>query len=288
MCYPVFRSPHFCSNDGHPRRHLLLTSRSFRNSGLIGTCLTRIPPSVADLAFHVALAQDTGEVPSAELVPNKRTFARTHTVPAHASADGSLSPQRLMRSSSMAQLRPDNRSNDIDQQNRLSMYLNNNSIPKLPLELFSLEGLTVLNLRGNLLKYIPPQIANLKNLRRLVLSQNKLTFLPAEMLDMKLLTLTLTGNPWMKPPVHEDGAREDTTASSTDMPPPPLPKRRVVSPTTTHCGVPSLNESCLRVLLSPHNPHNLTPATRHETCLEALHTLPLPDNYIPAGILGNL
>lgn len=294
-----------------------------RNSGLIGSGLTRIPPAVADLASLVVLPSDAAAPPSAELMPAPRTFARAQTMPTNPFAPPlppSENAHPPVEGSSMAQVKH----TGSDKVYPLCMYLANNAITKLPLELFWLQGLTVLNLRewlhcvlmvlltlstgGNQIRYIPPQIANLKNLQALVLSQNKLTYLPAEMLDMRLATLILTPNPWLKPPdtpPAPEARRTDgvegpppetlSSTSSTTTLMPTSEALRVVSETVHHFTIPQLMESCLRVLLSDYLPRDpLQPSSydnialgRRETVLEVLHTLPLPEDY-PQAVLREL
>lgn len=181
----------------------------------------------------------------------------------------------------------------------IQLLLERNTISQLPIELFSIVSLTVLNLRktslymrhdrtdifidagGNTLKSIPPQIAQLVNLRELYIGNNKLTYLPAELFGMKLQTLELNINPWMKPE-EISAARLSRFATSTisscgasDRPGPssqyarqPIQltcnqgsAERVIAETTVHSAVAPLAEYCLRVLLAPNRVESPPPAT---------------------------
>ena len=151
------------------------------------------------------------------------------------------------------------------------MYLANNSISRLPPELFRVNALTVLSLResysclsthadaqrsaraptgSNDLTSIPPQIAQLKALQELNLAQNKLRWLPAEMLNMRLIKLTVSGNPWLSPPPLPPQRNLPTSEGAE--------RRRPVSDTIARFVVPPLSEICLRILLAPSKPPSQT------------------------------
>ncbi|GJE90382.1 leucine-rich repeat domain-containing protein [Phanerochaete sordida] len=292
------------------------------NSGLIGTPLTRIPPSIADLGSLVVLQSRTK--PTSEFSPRSRPFMRSATVPSNPLHHKPfLAPDdhpRLLKSPSMAQLKPPEDAEPESVDNSLFLSLAQNQITRLPVELFRLQGLVELNLRGNRIAHMPPQIGQLANLRVLVLSQNKLTYLPAEMLDMRLTTLSLQGNPWLPPPAGPSSSAPPAdppasapptvpSASAPSAVPPavppasaPLTTRTPTTPTTTHFTLPSLTELCLRALLAPspaaqhptaQHPSTQDPSTQHptaphrETLLEHIHALPLPDDY-PRWLLDDL
>jgi len=67
---------------------------------------------------------------------------------------------------------------------KLKIFLASNSLTTLPEELFNLDRLTVLSLRGNKIHEVPPAIGRLHNLKELNLSQNGLQYLPYEILDL--------------------------------------------------------------------------------------------------------
>lgn len=67
---------------------------------------------------------------------------------------------------------------------KLKIFLASNRLSTLPEELFNLNNLTVLSLRGNKIHELPPAIGRLHNLTELNISQNSLQFLPFEILDL--------------------------------------------------------------------------------------------------------
>ncbi|KAI0666877.1 hypothetical protein C8Q78DRAFT_983630 [Trametes maxima] len=243
------------------------------NKGLI----THIPASIADLEGFVVLPPTQPAPSSAPSSPNHspkqfsppspptdsafsqaRPFTRATTLPAAVfheafllrSKDGErlrgTPAARAASLQSVAQPATQHRRREIQ------MYLANNMIEHLPVELFRVSSLTVLSLRSNALTTIPPQIAQLTALKELNLAQNKLQWLPMEMLNMHLTKLTLAGNPWIPLPPTFDVECVPGVTSRTD---PPLRRRQPVSEATTHFTVPSLSEICFRVLFAPYSPH---------------------------------
>ena len=93
--------------------------------------------------------------------------------------------------------------------------------------------------------HIPPQIKDLKNLRELDVSVNKLRYLPAEMLQMQLIALNINVNLFLP------------NSSPTFA---PLETRVGVSKPELAGGsaVPSLRESCFRILLCKADGSNST------------------------------
>ncbi|PMD30458.1 hypothetical protein L207DRAFT_538016 [Hyaloscypha variabilis F] len=67
---------------------------------------------------------------------------------------------------------------------KLKIFLALNQLTTLPGELFNLDRLTVLSLRGNRLRELPPSVGKLSNLKELNLSQNGLRYLPYEILEL--------------------------------------------------------------------------------------------------------
>ncbi|KAL6299532.1 hypothetical protein BKA93DRAFT_806144 [Sparassis latifolia] len=243
-------------------------------SGLFGTPLTIIPPSIADLAKLVVLPEDeSGDrrrpVPSPP--PMTRTFTRAVTVPdavfSHPPAfgpnTGRIGGLSKTASSSYLQGTAEPRRHGIQ------LNLARNTIPKLPLELFLLSGLTMLNMHANALRVIPPQIAKLTNLCELDVSQNRLEWLPAEMLKMRLNRLSVRGNPWKVPT-----AEEQETGNKSG--------KRLISHTTSCFDIPHLTEYSLRTLLAP------VESMGGVTALEALYAIPLLEGEHPPSVLNTL
>ncbi|PIL25484.1 hypothetical protein GSI_13374 [Ganoderma sinense ZZ0214-1] len=288
-------------------------------SSLRKGAITHIPPSIADLEGFIILPSThspSSAPPSPTLSPVSRTLTRATTLAApqfDASFFRSRDGERLRgtpaaRAASLqAVVQPppaQRRRRDIQ------IYLGNNSISKLPPELFRVNALTVLSLRSNDLTHVPPQIAHLKALQELNLAQNKLRWLPAEMLSMRLTKLTVSGNPWLSPPPPPPQQAGAPTPDSAD-------RRRPVSDTVVRFVVPPLSEICLRILLAPSKtqsqpspspthssmpppgsastpsagsssrpspPSQPDPRPRQLTVLEARYALPLSedDHYSPA------
>lgn len=89
---------------------------------------------------------------------------------------------------------------------------------------------------SNKLSHIPSQIKDLKNLRELDVSVNKLQYLPAEMLEMQLIALNINVNPFLPNPSPTFSPLETRVGVS---------KPEVAGESV----IPSLRESCFRVLL---------------------------------------
>ncbi|KAI1784765.1 hypothetical protein LXA43DRAFT_901051 [Ganoderma leucocontextum] len=263
--------------------------------------ITHIPPSIADLEGFIVLPQThspSSAPPSPTLSPTlshsgpSRPFARATTLaaprfdaPFFRSRDGErLRGTPAARTASLQavvqQPTAQRRRRDIQ------IYLANNFISKLPPELFRVNALTVLSLRSNELTFVPPQIAQLTALQELNLAQNKLRWLPAEMLGMRLTKLTVSGNPWLPPPLLPQQAYPPTSGSAET--------RRPVSDTIVRFTIPPLSEICLRILLTPSKPamqpsltHSaiLPPASTSSTSASSsrhAHTVPEPPPDTPA------
>ncbi|TCI89999.1 leucine-rich repeat domain-containing protein [Tenacibaculum sp. M341] len=75
------------------------------------------------------------------------------------------------------------------------LSLNAEGLHQIPKEVFELEHLTNLNLRGNSLTSLPKEISKLKQLKVIYLDGNNITEIPAELFDLKHLTvLNLSNN----------------------------------------------------------------------------------------------
>lgn len=66
----------------------------------------------------------------------------------------------------------------------LKIFLGNNLLEDLPLELWDLENITVLSLRGNLLKGISERVGDLGRLQELNIAVNQIETLPFELLSL--------------------------------------------------------------------------------------------------------
>jgi hypothetical protein len=96
----------------------------------------------------------------------------------------------------------------------LKIFLTSNELTSLPGELFNINPLAVLSLRGNKLQELPPGIGKLTNLKELNLSQNRLPYLPFEILDLfsdtsRLNTLHIHPNPFFVPQSPPTQATEE-------------------------------------------------------------------------------
>ncbi|RPD58859.1 hypothetical protein L226DRAFT_555043 [Lentinus tigrinus ALCF2SS1-7] len=254
--------------------------------------ITCIPShAIVDLQKFVALpsAPTPSSAPPSPSHSPTRTLVRATTMPESALASLPGKGAEVLRGTPTAraasmQTVVQQQSTSQFSRHEIELYLANNSITRLPAELFRVNALAVLSLRANGLTYLPPQIAQLASLRELNVAQNKLRWLPAEMLGMHLGKLAVAGNPWMPPP------------------PTPLPEQTASDP-VEHFSVTPLTELCLRNLIAPYasplpksspdsHPHTLPHAsssttppyplpptyTHLETFLEARHDVPIPED----------
>jgi hypothetical protein len=95
----------------------------------------------------------------------------------------------------------------------LKVFLANNLLSTLPMELFNLDRMTVLSLRGNHIHELPPAIGTLRNLEELNVSMNKMQYLPFEILklfsaDSHLKSIGLHPNHFHEPRYLEDVIEE--------------------------------------------------------------------------------
>ncbi|KAI9819141.1 MAG: hypothetical protein M1827_007297 [Pycnora praestabilis] len=86
---------------------------------------------------------------------------------------------------------------------QIHLDLSLNGLRAVPGEIFNLENLKVLSLRGNKLRELPPGIGRLSNLEELNIGANELRWLPWEIKDllasMKLRNINLHPNPYLNP-----------------------------------------------------------------------------------------
>lgn len=98
----------------------------------------------------------------------------------------------------------------------LKIFLSSNLLTSLPGQLFDLENLSVLSLRGNLLQEMPSAIGNLRSLTELNLSQNSLRYLPYEILNLfangsQLRSFQIHPNPFLTPSSSSDSRTKNLT-----------------------------------------------------------------------------
>ncbi|KAI0048563.1 hypothetical protein FA95DRAFT_1557922 [Auriscalpium vulgare] len=229
--------------------------------------ITYIPPEVAELAT-------LGVVP--QLGNHSRVLQRSQTAPAALAFNAAPHGEVKARGSALK---------------GLQLYLYDNLISELPLELFSLQNLTVLSLRNNKLEHLPPQIVDLHALRDLNVSMNSLSSLPAEIDSMKLDKLIVHPNPFKRysgPPLPGDASNWHPISAAT-----------IIS------RLPSLQEISIRYLLSPASSPPGSPIglrtmqntairrrqatdTRAPSNLEKYYMLPIPETSVPAWAVALL
>lgn len=77
-----------------------------------------------------------------------------------------------------------------------ALYLNDNSLQRIPPDIVRLRNLTHLDLSGNKLRSLPAELGDMTHLRELLLNNNALRVLPCELGRLFLLhSLGISGNP---------------------------------------------------------------------------------------------
>ncbi|KZT52990.1 hypothetical protein CALCODRAFT_557762 [Calocera cornea HHB12733] len=188
---------------------------------LSGRGLKSIHPMIADLSHYFALPD---VIPEHEA---KQAFIRAPSAPTVNFKSGARSMQR---STTVSTLNDNFASGNRRVDQSVSLYLTNNYIDKIPVEVCGIERLAVLSLRANRLTSLPDCIGLLSNLRELNIAQNEISYLPASILKLNLRVLAVRPNPLLPAP--------------NDFP------RVKLSPVINH-GCPSLKELCIRILVSP-------------------------------------
>ncbi|GAA5926397.1 hypothetical protein JCM3775_001005 [Rhodotorula graminis] len=194
--------------------------------------------------------------------PSSRSFARTQSVPA--SKLPSSPARRIFGRTATVAFGSPGGSASLAAAGAVPVVLmlsgNELTAGALSNALWSIPNLQVLSLRNNLLDTLPEGVGRLAGLRELSLAGNQLQFLPAEILELDNLTnLTLHPNPWLRPPpappvapsTHSDGKAPSAARARR--------RKRVLGPLVTHCVVPSLVETCTRILLSDATPSPAPP-----------------------------
>ncbi|KAL8730049.1 MAG: hypothetical protein Q9181_004804 [Wetmoreana brouardii] len=162
----------------------------------------------------------------------------------------------------------------------LQLFLANNKLLQLPGQLFKLQNLTVLSLRGNNLSDIPSAISNLVNLRELNLANNNLRWLPYEMRDLlhrNLKIIMLHPNPFLRPMPRPTAIKSAVSAMCSTAPAyvsidGTLSRGSPLTPTTTTDYWP---QSATHTTTDPARPDRLSKApSLFETSLRACRDSP--------------
>ena len=81
-------------------------------------------------------------------------------------------------------------------QHLTALYLNDNSLQRIPPDIVKLHNLSHLDLSGNKLRSLPTELGDMTHLRELLLNNNALRVLPCELGRLFLLhSLGISGNP---------------------------------------------------------------------------------------------
>ncbi|CAE6403256.1 unnamed protein product [Rhizoctonia solani] len=217
--------------------------------------VTEIPREIIDLNKMVSLPLEIPGTTELPPVCSPASPSRSNIVSAAARSRRVFSQSRSNNSlfSSGSPSKP---------KQEIQLYLANNGITVLPSELFQLNNLTLLSLRGNKLRSLPPAIGNLKSLRSLNIANNELATLPSELSHLNLQTLLLDPNPFLPKPTQSSVQPTGSRGA------------RELGPLVIHTRIPKLGELALRVALrpSPERPpitplSFTTPSTRHSDTL---------------------
>jgi hypothetical protein len=104
---------------------------------------------------------------------------------------------------------------------KLKIFLASNHLTTLPGELFNLDRLTVLSIRGNRINELPPGVGHLHSLKQLNIAQNRLCHLPFEILDLFSDTSRLQSYQFHPNPFHEPlypPTNKDNEVASEEVP----------------------------------------------------------------------
>lgn len=186
---------------------------------------------IQDLKNMVVLAGPNGSSERANSEPGSRSGSKSRSRLFEPSAPA-VAARQVRRTFSRNESKNSNLFPGEKDEN-IHLYLSKNMITRLPNELWTLENLTILSLRGNKLTYLPPEIGNLKNLRDLNVSANQLSYLPSELNNLpNLRELAVHPNHlFLSPP------DPDTLLSEPEF--------------VMDSRVPSLTEIAFRILGSP-------------------------------------
>ncbi|GAA5874633.1 hypothetical protein JCM8547_003943 [Rhodosporidiobolus lusitaniae] len=243
-----------------------------------GRGLVEVPSSIGDLSALVSLHPRTAS--------SNRTFARTQTTPASPNGGSPFSSRTFGRTASGPfSLGAAASRSSVP----LHITLSDNELTPSSLSnaLWTLNNTVSLSLRKNQLDHLPESVGRLENLEELSVGGNSLQYLPAEVLLLtNLQKLHLFPNPFLPTPSSADSP----AVASADVPPSPSPlpprRKRLLGPLTTHFTVPSLRETCIRLLLSPLSP--TTPARAIEIYDREAAFKALPNEALQAPFVSIL
>ncbi|CAE6364653.1 unnamed protein product [Rhizoctonia solani] len=235
----------------------------FRNGATIvnldNSNITKIPREIIDLDKMVSLPLE----PSESMKPP----VQSPIAPSRSNVASAAARSRRVFSQSRSSSSLFSSGSPTKPKREIQLYLANNRISILPSELFQLNNLTLLSLRGNKLRSLPPAIGNLKSLRSLNIASNELTTLPSELSYLNLQALLLHPNPFLPKPTTESTGSSDCRITH-------WRRARELGPLVTHTRIPKLTEIALRAALrSPDQPPRITPLsyttplTRHSDTL---------------------
>ncbi|CUA73594.1 Leucine-rich repeat-containing protein 7 [Rhizoctonia solani] len=199
--------------------------------------ITKIPREIIDLNKMVSLPLE----PSESVNPPP---VQTPTGPSRSTIASAAARSRRVFSQSRSSNSLFSSGSPIKPKREVQLYLANNGISILPSELFQLNNLTLLSLRGNKLRSLPPAIGNLKSLCSLNIASNELTSLPSELSFLNLQALLVHPNPFLPKPTT--GSTQP--AGSNDA---GITQSRELGPLVTHILIPRLTEMALRAALRP-------------------------------------
>ncbi|CAE6491514.1 unnamed protein product [Rhizoctonia solani] len=202
--------------------------------------VAKIPREIVDINDMVSLPPESPESP--HLPP-----VQSPTTPSRSSITSTAARSRRVFSQSRSSNSLFSPGSPSKTKREIQLFLTNNHITILPSELFQLNNLTLLSLRGNKLRSLPPAIANLKTLRSLNIANNELTTLPSELSYLNLQTLLLDPNPFLPKPTTD--STQPTGSNDTRL----ARSRRVheLGPLVTRARIPKLTELALRAALRP-------------------------------------
>ncbi|KAI9144654.1 hypothetical protein BKA69DRAFT_725224 [Paraphysoderma sedebokerense] len=163
-------------------------------------------------------------------------------------------------------------------QDSIQLFLSNNLLNRLPIEMFCLQNLTMLSLRNNRIEYLPPEIGLLTNLVELNLGGNLLRYLPFEISYLhKLRILVCHPCHTLHPP--RPSAVIQKASLSTSAPPSlvTLSAREIIKDSSLLQRI-TCTPSVLSSTVVPYNLYNV---------FETFKLFPIPNVKTPPGSIDN-